>query len=63
MAQKTRYEFTWVNHENNYELTDWVVATSKKEAIQKFKEKRENSSRIEKEIPTNYTVKSTFHVV
>ena len=60
MAQKTRYEFTWVNHENNYELTDWVVATSKKEAIQKFKEKRENSSII---VPTNYTVKSTFHVV
>jgi hypothetical protein len=60
MAKKTRYEFTWVNHENNYELTDWVVATSKKEAIQKFKEKRENSS---KEIPTNYTVKSTFLIV
>jgi len=61
MAQKTRYEFTWVNNENNYEITDWVVATSKKEAIQKFKEKRE--SMFEKQIITNYTVKSTFHVV
>lgn len=60
MAKKTRYEFTWVNPENNYEITDWVAASSKKEAIEKFQEKRETAG---KEMPVGYTVKSTFLIV
>lgn len=60
MSKKTRYEFTWLNHENNHEITDWVVASSKKEAVEKFKEQRENAG---KNVPTNYTVKSTFLIV
>lgn len=60
MAKKTRYDFTWLNHENNHEITDWVIANSEKEAIEKFKAEREAAG---KEYPTNCTVKNTFLVV
>lgn len=60
MAKKTRYEFTWINPKNNYEITDWVAASSKKEAIEKFQEQRETAG---KEMPVGYTVKSTFLIV
>lgn len=60
MAKKTRYEFTWLNHENNYEITDWTIASSKKEAVEKFKEQLEAAG---KDVPTNYAVKNTFLVV
>jgi hypothetical protein len=60
MAKKTRYEFTWVNPKNNYEITDWVAASSKKEAVEKFEEKKKHSL---DGVPTNYTVKSTFLIV
>jgi hypothetical protein len=61
MAKKSRYryEFSWVDH-NNYEVTKYVVAITKKEAVEKFQEQLETAG---KEIPVGYTVKSTFLIV
>ena len=60
MAKKLRYEFSWVNPKNNYLNMDWVVASSKKEAVEKFEEKKKHSLA---GVPTNYTVKNTFLIV
>ena len=60
MAKKLRYEFSWVNPKNNYLNMDWVVASSKKEAVEKFEEKKKHSL---DGVPTNYTVKNTFLIV
>lgn len=61
MAKKSRYRyaFYWVDH-NNYEVAKYVVAITKKEAVEIFKEIMENAGW---PIPKDYTVKSTFLIV
>jgi len=60
MAKKTRYEFTWLNLKNNYEITDWVVATDGYDAVAKFTAQRKAAN---EDVPAVYTIKNTFLVV
>lgn len=60
MKNKYRYEFSWVNEENYREISAYVIATSKKEAIAKFLENISNNPYCK--VPKNYTIKKTFSV-
>jgi len=61
MAKKSRYRyaFYWVDH-NNYEVAKYVVAITKKEAVEIFKEKMENAGW---PIPKGLVVRKTFLIV